>query len=173
MLSKRIPVMLAMVSLAFASQIQEADADDSNVRCWGSNGSGQCDVPSGVGEAGNLVTAVAAGWDHTVALLDDGSVRCWGYNYYGQCDVPSGVGEEGNLVTAVAAGRGHTVALLDLEVPPVAGDFNGDGVLDGDDYIAIREHLGICAADIDANGVVNGVDLAYVLGSWGSCTTSP
>ena len=130
MLNKRISVMLAMVSLAFASQIQEADADDSDIRCWGDNGNGQCDVPCGVGE-------------------------------------------EGALVTAIAAGVGHTVAVLEVEVPPVPGDFNGDGVLDGADYIAIREHLGICAADIDANGVVDGVDLSFVLGSWGSCTTRP
>ena len=169
MLNKRISVMLAMVSLAFASQIQEADADDSNIRCWGDNHQGQCTVPSGVGEEGNLVTAVAAGSGHTVALLEDGSLRCWGYNDYGQCDVPSGVGEAGSLVTAVAAGQYYTVALLGREVPPVPGDFNGDGVLDGADYIAIREHLGICAADIDANGVVDGVDLSFVLGSWGSC----
>ena len=143
------------------------------MRCWGYNAYGQCDVPSGVGEPGNLVTSVAAGRNHTVAVLDDGSIRFWGSNTWGQCNVPSGVGEEGNLVTAVAAGQGHTVAVLEVEVPPVPGDFNGDGVLDGADYIAIREHLGICAADIDANEVVDGVDLSFVLGSWGSCTTRP
>ncbi|MDG2029628.1 MAG: hypothetical protein P8J45_01355 [Phycisphaerales bacterium] len=130
MLNKRIIVLLAMVSLACTVQVQEAQAQD-------------------------------------------GSLACWGVNGHGQCDVPSGVGEPGNLVTAVAGGYGHTVALLGREVPPVPGDFNGDGVLDGADYIAIREHLGICAADIDANEVVDGVDLSYVLGSWGSCTTGP
>jgi hypothetical protein len=144
-----------------------AVADDSNFRIWGSRSfSGQI-------QPGDVVVEVAAGNFHTVALLEDGSIRCWGWNDSGQCDVPSGVGEPGNLVTAVAGGYGHTVALLGREVPPVPGDFNGDGVLDGADYIAIREHLGVCAADIDANGVVDGVDLSFVLGSWGLCTTSP
>ncbi len=69
------------------------------VRCWGSNNSGQCDVPSDLGP----VASVAAGFRFTVALRLDGSVRCWG-----QCDVPSDLGP----VSAISAGRSHSVALL-------------------------------------------------------------
>jgi alpha-tubulin suppressor-like RCC1 family protein len=29
-------------------------------------------------------TAIAAGGEHTCALLNDGTARCWGYNFYGQ-----------------------------------------------------------------------------------------
>lgn len=78
MLNKRICFMLSMGCLAGTAQVQEAQADDSNIRCWGTNDHGQCDVPSGVGEPGNLVTAIDAGQYHTVALLEDGSIRCWG-----------------------------------------------------------------------------------------------
>ena len=60
-----------------------------------------------------MVTAVAAGYGHTVALLEDGSLRCWGDKSLGQCDVPNGVGEPGSLVKAIAAGRHHTVALIE------------------------------------------------------------
>ena len=69
MLKKRICVMLSMVCLAGTAQVQEAQADDSDIRCWGTNDHGQCDVPSGVGEPGNLLRAVAAGTYHTVARL--------------------------------------------------------------------------------------------------------
>ena len=61
MLNKRIIVLLAMVSLACTVQVQEAQAQDGSLACRGYNGNGQCTVPSGVGEPGNLVTAVAAG----------------------------------------------------------------------------------------------------------------
>ncbi|MBQ72321.1 MAG: hypothetical protein CMJ67_05390 [Planctomycetaceae bacterium] len=53
----------------------------------------------------------------------------------------------------------------------IAGDYDCDGDLDLDDYLAIRIELGICAADIDGDGIVNGADLAYILGYWGICTT--
>ena len=69
MLNKRISVLLAMVSLAGTVPACSAPADDSNIRCWGLNDEGQCDVPSGVGEPGNLLRAVAAGTYHTVARL--------------------------------------------------------------------------------------------------------
>ena len=172
MLNKRIIVLLAMVSLAFASQIQEADADDSNIRCWGYNGSGQCTVPSGVGEEGTLVTAVAAGPYHTVALLEDGSIRCWGGNVSGQCDVPSGVGDEENPVMSIAAGRDMTIALL--APPSCSGDLTGDDLVDGAD---LNELLGLwgacvtdaCPADLDGNGQVDGADLLELLSAWGPC----
>ena len=51
--------------------------------------------------------AVAAGYQHTVALTDDGKVVAWGGNLFGQCNVPSDLPQ----VKAVAAGGWHTVAL--------------------------------------------------------------
>ena len=52
------------------------------------------------------------------------------------------------------------------------GDINGDDVVDGVDLAFI---LGAWAsddsdADLDGDGMVDGVDLAIVLGAWGSCS---
>jgi alpha-tubulin suppressor-like RCC1 family protein len=102
------------------------------VKCWGSNDYGQLgngELGSGKERAApvdvaNLtdVVALAAGNDHTCALLSGGSVKCWGSNDYGQLgtgDSGSGKGQAtpvavSNLsgVLAVAAGEAHTCALL-------------------------------------------------------------
>jgi hypothetical protein len=62
-------------------------------------------VPSGL--AG--MTAIAAGFAHSLALKGDGTVLAWGCaaGNAGQCDVPSGLAG----VTAIAAGFAHSLAL--------------------------------------------------------------
>ena len=64
--------------------------------CWGNNFKGQlCDgtnidtnKPSrtALSFRGPLsaAVAIAAGGDHTCAMVEDGSTYCWGYNYFGQ-----------------------------------------------------------------------------------------
>ena len=68
---------------------------------------------------------IAAGSNHTVALLEDRTVRCWGSNVYGQYNVPSNIG----VVTSVAAGAFHTVALLEDGTVRCWG-WNDEGQLD-------------------------------------------
>lgn len=98
------------------------------VMAWGENGFGQLgggssdelsDVPVAVGGLSE-VTAIAAGGNHSLALLRDGAVMAWGYNAFGQLgdgsaggssDVPvavSGLSE----VMAIAAGYNYSLALL-------------------------------------------------------------
>ena len=99
---------------------------DGNVLCWGNNALGQI----GDGTSGNtrlaptLVSgvtsaiAVAAGRDHTCALLTSGSVRCWGLNNSGQLGVGTGTASSSlsvavpNLsnVVSLVAGTAHTCA---------------------------------------------------------------
>ena len=64
------------------------------------------------------MVAIAAGYNHTVALKGDGTVWAWGRNESGQLGdgdtimrvMPVQVSGLGG-VTAIAAGKDHTVAL--------------------------------------------------------------
>jgi alpha-tubulin suppressor-like RCC1 family protein len=96
------------------------------VWCWGFGTSGQMGtakpsagptpVPAeGVAE----VTAVAAGLDHTCALVAGGAVRCWGVNAFGQLgdgtttNRPTQVAVQGiSVASAIVAGEDHSCALL-------------------------------------------------------------
>ncbi|MBL9150576.1 MAG: hypothetical protein JNM94_17965 [Phycisphaerae bacterium] len=49
-------------------------------------------------------------------------------------------------------------------------DLNGDGVVDGADLAQLLGGWGSSgAADLDGDGVINGADLAQLLGAWGNC----
>ena len=60
-------------------------------------------VPAGL----TGVTAVAAGWDHALALKSDGTVVAWDGNQYGESTVPDGL----SGVVSIAAGQDHSIAL--------------------------------------------------------------
>lgn len=76
---------------------------NGTVIAWGSNWSGECDVPA---EATDIVE-VEAGGSHSLALKADGTVIAWGSNFYGACDVPPGLGD----VVKIDAGPYHNMAL--------------------------------------------------------------
>jgi alpha-tubulin suppressor-like RCC1 family protein len=101
------------------------------VQCWGDNNNGQLgnnsttesNVPVTVSglPSGSGATAIAAGENHTCAVVN-GGVQCWGGNAYGQLGnnstaesnmpvtvsgLPSGSG-----ATAIAAGEVHTCAIV-------------------------------------------------------------
>jgi alpha-tubulin suppressor-like RCC1 family protein len=121
-----LPVLLA--SLAFCSAAQ---ASGGTAVGWGYNGAGavgigststtgcKCvEVPAPVVEL-SQATQIAAGRDHTAALLSDGTVRAWGSNFNGQLghgdtvSSPAPVAVVGaSNVVAIAAGSEHTLGLL-------------------------------------------------------------
>ena len=104
-----------------------AVAADKSVRCWGDNSSLQLGNAAAV-EGGphpvavtgiNDASAVAAGIQHTCAIVSGAEVKCWGDNTYGELG-------SGNItlptstpvtvkaltgVTAIALGERHTCAI--------------------------------------------------------------
>jgi alpha-tubulin suppressor-like RCC1 family protein len=121
--------------------------DNSSIKCWGSNASGQLGLGDtstrgdGSGEMGdNLPTvdlgsgrtakSIATGDSHTCAILDNSAIKCWGLNTTGQLglgdtnnrgDGSSAMGDtlpevelgSGRTAKAIAAGDSHTCAILD------------------------------------------------------------
>jgi alpha-tubulin suppressor-like RCC1 family protein len=108
-----------------ACAIDQMDA----VQCWGSNTQGQLGIGNrfpangvvAVHRSGAVVAAldIAAGHEHTCALLASGAVECWGGNQGAQTGDP---GQTGFTLTArpvitsgasgVAAGAAHTCARI-------------------------------------------------------------
>src|SRR5207344_2195664 len=115
--------------------------DHGQVRCWGSgangalgyastNDVGDDETPGSVGPVdlgtGRKAVAVAAGNEHTCALLDNGGVRCWGggadgelgygnRNSIGDDETPGSVAPVGlgRKAVAISGGYLHTCAILD------------------------------------------------------------
>jgi hypothetical protein len=117
----------------------------AGVECWGDNTDGELGYPSGVTTvgtspgnspaaegsvnlgSGHTAKAIAAGGQHTCAILDDNTVKCWGSGAYGQLGYgasvsgsvfsPSTVGTvdlgAGRTAVAIAAGDYYTCAILD------------------------------------------------------------
>lgn len=128
--------------------------DTGAVSCWGSNASGESNVPADLGVA----TAVSAGASHACALLEDATVRCWGSNTYGQTAVPAGL----NQVSLISTGGRHTCALADGQVRCWgANDYGQSTVPSGlEDVVSLSAGgLHTCAAT--ASGAVS---------CWGSVT---
>ena len=119
--------------------------DNARVKCWGSGavlgqgttnnrGDGATEMGGNLPVidlgTGRTATAVAAGDDHTCAILDNATVKCWGLNEAGQLglgdtatrgDGANEMGDNlpavdlgtGRTATAIATGEDHTCALLD------------------------------------------------------------
>lgn len=91
-----------------------ARLETGTARCWGRSDSGQLGYgntqggllpPSALGDIpiGGVVEEVAAGWDHTCAVLDSGLAYCWGSNSFNQLG-PGYVANVGDDETPALAG---------------------------------------------------------------------
>lgn len=106
-----------------------ARSSQGGALCWGQNSEGQLgdgsttdrDAPDAVQGLASGVTALAAGADHTCALLENGEVACWGQNSDGQLGAsstsdlrsPAVVNGLPGPARQIAAGVAYTCALLD------------------------------------------------------------
>lgn len=139
-----VPALLADIDLGFGARAVAAGgshtcalSEDGRVRCWGRGTFGQLgygnsqnigddESPVFAGDVpvGGVVTALAAGLNHTCALLEDASVKCWGLGSagalgygstvnIGAVDTPAAVGavDLGGRAVQIAAGDLHTCAL--------------------------------------------------------------
>ncbi len=143
----RLPTGRTAKEVAVGYEHTCAILDDGTLRCWGFNSRGQLgagDTRSRGGVAADLgdglkvvdlgtgrtAKHVAAGGEHTCAILDNDDVKCWGSSSSGQLGYGDfttrgdGAGEMGDALRAVDLGPGrkakaigtgtqHTCALLD------------------------------------------------------------
>jgi cysteine-rich repeat protein len=136
---RSIDVGETIIQIAAGNAHTCALLDTGTVRCWGNGVSGQLgygntntigddEAPASAGnvDVGGTVIQVAAGHEHTCALLNTGVVRCWGNgvsgrlgygntNTIGDDEAPASAGnvDVGGTAIQIAAGEFHTCALLD------------------------------------------------------------
>jgi alpha-tubulin suppressor-like RCC1 family protein len=134
--SSNVPVQVTGATglssvIAVASGFKHSLALTSAGTVWGwgynfegalGNGTGNNDINAPVQTAfsgGTIITAIAGGGDHSLAVRDDGTVWAWGYNVYGALGDGSAVQVRTTPVqvygltgiTAVAGGNYHSLAL--------------------------------------------------------------
>ena len=185
--------------IAVGSNHSCALLDNAAMKCWGRSNLGQLGYNDtvtrgdGAGEMGNALpaisfaagrtaTAIAAGANHTCALLDNASVVCWGDNAYGQLgqgnmdNIGDGTGltvaatpaidiGAGRSVVAISAGDLHTCALLDNSTVKCWGmssngrlgtgytnDLGDDPGEMGDFFTPCRLGIGLGSPDVTTGG---------------------
>lgn len=143
------------------------------VQCWGDNANGQLgdqttvarNLPTAVNGLAGPAKALAAGSDHTCAILTDGRVQCWGDNARGQLGdgsredrtSPVLVSNLRDVIATVAAGRFHTCALA------IDGDLycwgaNNRGQLGAGALESSRTPLRVTGVPGDATALTAGLD---------------
>ena len=154
--------------------------DTGNVRCWG-NGTlgplgygntniiGDNESPASAGDVnvGGTVVQIAAGDQHTCALLDTGNVRCWGRSDFGGLgygptgnigdnETPASVGDVnvGGTVVQIDAGQHHTCALLDTGHVRCWGSGSVGRLGYGNENDIGDDETPASAGDVDVGGTV-------------------
>lgn len=143
------------------------------MQCWGDNANGQLGdggrvaraLPTTVAALAGSVISLAAGSDHTCAILADGRVQCWGDNARGQLGDgsredrlnPTVVSDLRDAAATIAAGHFHTCVLA------VDGDLycwgtNSRGQLGNGTLESSRIPVRVIGAPGDAAALTAGVD---------------
>ncbi|XTZ13904.1 Ig-like domain repeat protein [Micromonospora echinospora] len=141
-----LPAGTRITAIAAGSAHSLALTSTGTMLAWGYNGYGQLGngtnthsrVPVPVAlPAGTRITAIAAGYDHSLGLTSTGTMFAWGHNYRGQLgngtttdsNVPVPVAlPAGTRITAIAGGSAHSLALTSTGTM-FAWGYNGLGQL--------------------------------------------
>jgi alpha-tubulin suppressor-like RCC1 family protein len=174
--------------------------DAGGVRCWGKNDYGQLgidtaipgvnqDSPVDVPSLTSGVAALAAGQNHTCAVLAAGGVKCWGRNNYGQLGngatipgtsqgVPVDVTGVGTIqldgsVKPIAAGADHTCVILASGTLQcwgrgTTGQLGNAASLDSSTPVAVSGLTSVKQVD-GGGGTASGHTCAVVSGGTVSC----
>jgi alpha-tubulin suppressor-like RCC1 family protein len=149
------------------------------VYAWGYNGNGElgttsvdtcatfypcAKTPVAVNLVGATVKAIAAGWDHALAIRSDNTVLAWGLNNYGQLGdgtttnrlVPTpAIG--GLAVKAIACGGAHSLAIKMSDSTGLAWGLNNRGQLgDGTTINRLSPVTPLAPADANVTGISGG-----------------
>ena len=154
--------------------------ENGRVRCWGNNeywqlgysggatiGDDENPVSAGFVDVGGVVVQLAAGNNHTCALLDTGRVRCWGRGVEGKLgygsmqtigddETPASAGDVdvGGNVVQIVAGWLHTCALLETGAVRCWGA-GSDGKLGYGNTVSIGDNeTPASAGNVDVGGPV-------------------
>lgn len=149
--SSKVPVKVAglesVTAIAAGGEFSLALRSDGTVWAWGSNAKGQLGdgttanskVPVQVQIKKNgsdvVITAIAAGGSHAMAIAEDGKVWAWGYNFFGQLGNNSAANSataievimpsNTSVATSISAGLDHSLAVIDNKV--YAWGYNKNG----------------------------------------------
>lgn len=159
-----------VIDIAAGESFSLALLDDGTVRSWGDT-----EHASALGEIDHIIALDADGYS-IIAMEGNGTIHTFSKEDYASSAPPHPI--DSTLVSAgddffVAFGRaaqvsGHLIEVT-LEPLPSSPDINGDGVVDGIDLAIILGAWGNGGgpADLDGDGDVSGSDLAIILGAWG------
>ena len=117
---------------------------------------------------GLVVTAAHADTTATTIPLPGGTSAVGAYTLASVYGQPTSLGT--SSASSVVLSPGYLcIEAYDVGNP---GDLNNDGIVNGVDLAIILSTWGLCGsgdciADINQDGLVNGVDLAVVLSNWG------
>lgn len=112
-----LSLSLSLVFCALMAWPSRAGAQTGPIVGWGYNTFGQANPP--VESQEYVYLAVAAGFEHSVAIRANGTVVAWGSNQFGQTTLPSILNTRS--VRAIAAGYHHSLAIIDNPGQPDDG----------------------------------------------------
>jgi hypothetical protein len=206
-----LPVLAVLTAIAlWLGGVSAASAASYGPVAWGNNNYGQLGndefegfriAPVAVGKLGEEVTvgdevavgeetaALAAGYEHGLALLRNGKVMAWGENGYGQLGDGTGLGPETCVffsecskvpvevkglheATAIAAGYYFSLALMSSGKVMAWGDGGSGQLGDGSEFTSDvpKEVRGLDEATAIAGGVQHSLALLKngTVMAWGS-----